>query len=304
MLSADGTGASGTRDTPTLPQEGRKLLLMMVAHWRGRLALGVGALAPVSAIVFGISSYYFLTKVFRGSDAVLARYGGDVMGFIVTGLAMSQLLKHALLSPFMTLVAAYNGRNLQRVLMGPTSAYVYLGSHIAAGFAHEALLAAGYLLAGAIVFGLGPPAWPGRLASAVAALLILALGTVATLGLGMLATLLFFRTRLGKTGGGVLPAVLLTFSNTFTGVLFPVEVLPGWLQALSWALPQTHAIVAVRLVLAGGGAEGAAVVRHAVLLTLFVLVLLPVGRLAMDRGFDRLRHEGYTPRATRFLVSS
>jgi ABC-2 type transport system permease protein len=59
--------------------------------------------------------------------------------------------------------------------------------------------------------------------------------------------------------------------------MFPITVLPGWLQALALCLPLTHALEAMRqFLLAGAGI--AAVSDHLLAMFLFLVVLVPATR--------------------------
>ncbi|MBK5035706.1 ABC transporter permease [Bifidobacterium breve] len=60
---------------------------------------------------------------------------------------------------------------------------------------------------------------------------------------------------LGLAGGGVLLVtkkgdpvtwLLTTFTTLFSGVLYPVEILPQWLQSISWYVPTTRILSSLR----------------------------------------------------------
>ena len=76
-----------------------------------------------------------------------------------------------------------------------------------------------------------------------------------------------------------------------SGVLFPIEYLPDWLQMVSWTLPTTHALHALRLSLTQNASMGE-ISQQLILLLVMSLVTLPLGLLAVRFGFDRARKAG------------
>ena len=84
---------------------------------------------------------------------------------------------------------------------------------------------------------------------------VLALGLVATVfscsAIGAVQGGLSMRLRDGLFGANLLVFVFLLFC----GVNIPLEVLPGWMQAVSQVLPFTHGLQAVREAAAGAGLD-------------------------------------------------
>lgn len=94
------------------------------------------------------------------------------------------------------------------------------------------------------------------------------------------------------SGAEILAWILAFIIWPFSGVLYPVDALPGALQPVSWALPTTHAFVAAREVIGGSPLPWDDLARSAgltvltgVLTTWFLLRMLA-----------RFRREGYVTR--------
>ena len=68
------------------------------------------------------------------------------------------------------------------------------------------------------------------------------LSVAATIPLGVLSTAMVV---VFKQGAPV-KFVLSNLATIFAGVLFPVALLPGWMQHISWLLPMTHVLNGVR----------------------------------------------------------
>ncbi len=88
-------------------------------------------------------------------------------------------------------------------------------------------------------------------ANFVAAVVVLALASVSFIGIGMMTAVLPLispekGTQIGFVGQGILLVI--------SGVYYPVDVLPGWMQALSTISPATYALDGIRdAILDGAG---------------------------------------------------
>ena len=76
-----------------------------------------------------------------------------------------------------------------------------------------------------------------------------------------------------------------------SGVLYPVELLPRWLQQIGEFVPLTHALEGMRLALLKG-ATVADLSGTLVTLTAFAIVLLTLGIGAFDRAVAIAKHTG------------
>jgi ABC-2 type transport system permease protein len=112
-------------------------------------------------------------------------------------------------------------------------------------------------------------------------LVVLLVSSVAFIGLGLMAaTLPVFSPERGAEATNIFQGILLLVS----GIYYPVEVLPGWLQPLAVISPATYALSASRkLIGIGPGAEmveGAplsAVLPELATLALMGVVMVPLG---------------------------
>jgi ABC-2 type transport system permease protein len=76
-----------------------------------------------------------------------------------------------------------------------------------------------------------------------------------------------------------------------TGALFPISVLPRWLQFISLAIPMSHALTAMRLALLSGGFP-IGLVKETAWLAAFAVVLLPASLVAFELALRRARLTG------------
>ena len=165
---------------------------------------------------------------------------------------------------------------LEYTFMAPVSRLVHLAgvSLFATGYA---VVRAAVIVAGMMLFAdmdLSRANWGGIV-------VVLAVSSAAFVGLGLMAAVLpVFSPERGAEATNIFQGVLLLVS----GVYYPVEVLPGWLQPLAVVSPATYALTATRKLIGVG--EGAEVVAGAPLsacaaeltvLTVMGVVMIPLG---------------------------
>ena len=130
-------------------------------------------------------------------------------------------------------------------------------------------------------------------ANLVGAVLMLLAGSVSFVGLGILAAVLpLLYPERGAQMTNAVAAILLLIS----GVYYPVETLPSWLQRIAAASPATYVIRGMRSCLLDGEATGT------LLSTVFLLIGIGVGIIAV--GLVVFRYvERYAKRAGRLKRS-
>jgi ABC-2 type transport system permease protein len=165
---------------------------------------------------------------------------------------------------------------LEYTFMAPVSRLIHLAGVSLFATAYS-VVRAGVIIAGLLLFvdiDLSRANWAGMV-------VVLAVSSAAFIGLGLMAaTLPVFSPERGAEATNIFQGILLLVS----GVYYPVEVLPRWLQPLSYVSPATYALSATRkLIGVGAGAEtvpGAPLSDCAyelTVLTLMGVVLIPSG---------------------------
>jgi ABC-2 type transport system permease protein len=128
-----------------------------------------------------------------------------------------------------------------------------------------------YLVMAGLVLGLsfGEADWPG---------VVLSLGAsaIAFTSLGMVLAALVLLFKRSEAVAAVV-ALVLSFLG---GALFPVKVLPGWLEALSTLVPTRYAFDSVRSAIFGAGSWA----KPTLVLVIFTTVAMPLAILAFARA--------------------
>ena len=89
------------------------------------------------------------------------------------------------------------------------------------------------------------------------------------------------------------PAILFinSIAFVFSGVFFPIEILPPWLRIISYLLPFTYALRALRGALMGGASLADLAPEIAILLG-FAAVLIPLSFWALRYAIRRMKDTG------------
>ena len=118
----------------------------------------------------------------------------------------------------------------------------------------------------------------------VGVVVMLALSGVAFVPLGVLAAA---ATVVFKRGGAIVDAAI--FAMTFvSGALFPLSVLPGWLEPIGKAMPTRFAYDGLRSALFTGGGWGA----DALVLVAIAVVGIPLSVVVFDAALAQAKRKG------------
>lgn len=167
---------------------------------------------------------------------------------------------------------------LEYTFMAPVSRVVHLAGVSLFSSAY-AVVRAVVIIAGMLLFvdlDLSRANWGGMV-------VVLAVSSAAFIGLGLIAaTLPVFSPERGAEATNIFQGLLLLVS----GVYYPIEILPRWLQPLAVVSPATYALSASRKLIGVGegagpdqtaGAPLSAVTHELLVLSLMGLVMIPLG---------------------------
>jgi ABC-2 type transport system permease protein len=166
---------------------------------------------------------------------------------------------------------------IEYTFMAPLSRAVHLFGMGAFGVLYGVIRTTLLFVVVALFFGLSFPH-----ADFGAALLLLAVASLSFVGIGMVTAVLpLISPEKGAQLGFVAQGLLLVVS----GVYYPVEVMPGWMQAIATVSPATYALHGIRATVLDGAGAGA-VWSDLWPLVLLGVVAIPAG-LAVFRAGER-----------------
>lgn len=233
--------------------------------------------------LFGTAMFFFTSKFVDSPElrSTLPQ-AGSYFAFALVGFVFFDYLSAALDAFDRSLEEARDSGTLEQLLVTQTSLPVMLAGSAIYPFVVTTLRIAVYLAWAALLFHfpLGAANWV-----AVAAVLLASL--LAFSGLGILSAsylLLFKRGNPGKW-------LLLGISSVAGGMLFPVNILPEWLQGVARVNPVTYTLEAMRSALLGGAAVSQ-LVHPILILLLFAAVLLPLSMMIFAAVLKRTKTTG------------
>ncbi len=235
-------------------------------------------LSELLAGVVGVTVFYYVSRlvtngVFAASD--------DYFSYAVIGLAVLQVLTAALVVLPMVVRQELLTGTFERVLVSPVGPVLGILAMAVFPFASAMLGAFVTVAFGALVFGM-PVVW----STAPLALPAVLLGSAAFLPIAVLTTAAVIVVKQVGAGTGF----VVTCMSLVGGVLFPVVLLPDWIEWASQAQPLTPAVELTRHWVAGAPIDStwSAVWR----LALFTIVLLPPAVLALRWSLRSAQRRG------------
>ena len=200
----------------------------------------------ISSVLTILFTFFFLSLMLRhveGDIASLERYGGTYFGFALIGAAFSGYFDSALRTFGQGIRQAQMTGTFEAMVATPTSL-----SWVVAGSAGYTLLVTSvrtvlFLGFGAVLFAqsLKWLAWP-----AISLTFVTTLGAALAFGIFSAGFVVLFKQ------GDPVTGALTGLSWLLSGILYPREILPEWVQRVADGLPMTHTLEAMRLSLLTG----------------------------------------------------
>ena len=219
-------------------------------------------------IFFSVAVIYFIGKMLSiaGETSILKEYDTDYFSFALVGLAINSYLRAGLVTITNDIRQTMDQGTLEAMCAAPINyTWLVLCSSLWQ-FVFETVRVVFYFVIAMSVFGMRLPRanWPGVIFSlALTAPVFLMLGTISS-------SILIVVKR-----GDPINWVFSSLCSLLAGTMFPISVLPSWLQIVALYLPLTHSLEAARrCLLSGAGLKQ--ISGNMCALLGFVIVLIPV----------------------------
>ena len=212
----------------------------------------------------------------------LANYGGDYFAFILIGIAFQRYFGVGLNSFTQSLRQGQTTGTLEAMLTSPTSLPKIIFSSSLWQFGLTTFQVLQFLLVGVLFMGvqLGD-------ANYLLGIFIVALTVFVFSSFGILSASFIMIFKRGDPINWIIAAS----SALLGGVYYPVEVLPDWLERLSWFFPITYALRALRqALLTGAGLD--TIWNDLLVLFLFGIILFPLSLLVFRFAVRRAKTDG------------
>jgi ABC-2 type transport system permease protein len=239
--------------------------------------------ADLLGILFKVITFYFIGELFSSAvDSSLQSYGGNYFAFLIIGIALMDFM-HTSLATFDTSIRESQMMGtLEIVLLSPIHVTQMVLYSSLWAYAFTTIRFLWYLLFGVTLFGL--PVTEGDLLATVVFLLLSVLA-FAPLGILSATVVLVFKR------GTWFRSALSAGSLLLGGVAYPISVLPEWIQGVTWYIPMTHSVNAMRGALLNG--EPLSALHPEILfLLVFAGIAIPVSLAIFQFGVDHTKRSG------------
>jgi ABC-2 type transport system permease protein len=261
----------------------RKPLAFVLRDFGDAASYKLSFLLQFAGIFISILTFFFLSRLFGGVVvSSLQPYGGDYFSFVLIGIAFAGYIGVAQHSIAGTISSAQEMGTLEALMVTQTGVPTILFSSSLSSFIWTTLRVIVYLLLGVVVFGVD---MGGANILGAALILILSMTSLGSFGIISASFIMAFKK------GDPLGWVFSSLSGFLGGVVYPIEVLPGWLQKCSYLLPITYSLKAMRLALLQGYST-TALLPYVLALLLFTVVMLPASLLIFQRALRKAKMDG------------
>lgn len=197
-----------------------------------------------TGVLFTSTLFFMLARMIGDQKlASLESYGGDYFSFLLIGVAVTDYLSLSTSSFAAEIRSGQTVGTLESLLVSPTSIMTILFSSYLYKLLSTSFRLLFYFLLGFFVFQVRFQ--PGSVVALVLAFLLLLLPFI---GIGLLSAAFIIVLKQGSP----VSFLLNVSSGLLGGAMYPVAVLPDWLQPVSKILPITHGLEALRQVLLNG----------------------------------------------------
>jgi ABC-2 type transport system permease protein len=222
-------------------------------------------IALVLDVVLGalnLLTYFFISKTFGNPDPASLGAAPSYFAFAAVGVAMTTVINAATATVSQRVRQEQLTGTLEAIVSQPISATSLAAGTSGLPFMGAIVRVTVYLSIGVLLFNLDLPNadWPG-----VAAVLVASGLALSSLGVASAAMVMIVKR------GDVVVSLAVLALGLFSGALFPISVLPDWLQPIAKLMPTRFSFDGLRSALFGGGDWGTDVL----VLCAYAVVLVP-----------------------------
>ena len=232
---------------------------------------------------FPVISFFFISKLLNKSSLPsLEKYGGDYFSFALIGIAFTRFFQLAVDTFSGNIKRAQMAGCLEAILSSQTdSKTVVLFSSF------YSFLSAGFQLLFMFVIGIIIFNFNGSHINIPAAFMSLAASMMIFVSLGIFSAAGTVIFKQGEPIGWLFGAI----SAVIGGAMFPVSIMPAWLQYISMLFPVTYALDAIRLAVLQGHTIGM-LQKELLFLVVMSFVLFPLSLRTFKWAVEKGKRDG------------
>jgi ABC-2 type transport system permease protein len=234
-------------------------------------------LVLVAEAALALVSYSFLARVFGETRPD----GYEPLAFLLVGVALNDSLTTSIVYLAQGVRSNQQAGTLKAILAMPISAVRLMWLSMPYPSVRAVI---DFLLFLGVAVALGLPL---ATINAAGTVVVFALAVLAMTGPAVVSAALAVAFKRGDPVRWALASVTWLLS----GVLYPTDVMPAFLQAIAWLLPTTHALTAIRATIIGGESL-ASVTSEITVLAGFAVIGIPLSLWMFKLAVDYARREG------------
>lgn len=229
--------------------------------------------ADIAGMLVQVLMFYFVGRLV--SSNALPAYGGartSYLEFVVVGIALNTFIAIGLGQVAASVRSEQLMGTLESLLVTPTAPTTIQIGSVAYQLLYVPIRTVVFLTVAAAAFGLD-----FKLGGFTIAAFVILVFVPFVWGLGLITAAGMLTFKSGRSGIGFFIALL----GLASGVFFPLELLPNWIQQASWANPLALAIESMREALLGGAGWGDVALK--------LVILTPLSALSLTAGVIAFR---------------
>jgi ABC-2 type transport system permease protein len=236
--------------------------------------------------VISVGVYFFMSPLVNLQQLVAAGYGPSYVAFALVGVATETFLWTSVSRISGVLRTEQEEGTLEAITSTLLKPHNYLFGQTLAGFTRSSIYFVGAMVIGVFVLQIPLVLNAGSLATASLAVIMM---TMSHIGIGFAAAGAILVLKRGE------PIVFMfsVFTQFFSGVLYPLNVVPPALLPIAYFLPYTYALHALRLSFGSGyNLLDPAVFTDFIAMGVWTLVSIPIGIWMFKRAINHSRRVG------------
>lgn len=254
----------------------------MKIFWSYKLDLSMELLNSI----ISVGVYFFMGFQVNIQMLVNAGYGASYTTFALLGVATETFLWTSVSRISGVLRVEQEEGTWEAIASTVLKPRNYLFGQTLAGFSRSLIYFIGAMIVSVTIFAAPLVVNPG---SAVTAAMAVAMMTASHLGIGFAAAGTVIVLKRGE------PIVFMfsVFTQFFSGVLYPLNVVPQALLPIAYFLPYTYALHALRLSLGGGvGLLSPPILTDFLAMIVWTIVSIPIGIWIFTKAVNHARRTG------------
>jgi len=277
-------------DEPRLKSGLRQFYGVVWASLKIMLSYKSWVIMDLVSTIASVVMYYFVGLQVDPTKLSQSGWGTSYLTFSIIGVATANYLWSCLTRLSHSIQHEIRGGTLEAIAVTPVNMFTFFIGQTARGYLVSLIYLLGVLAVG--VAGLGV-IFIMNVESLVTALAVFILMLISNQALGLVAAGIIMVYKRGDP----VAFIVASLNEFLAGVLYPLGMLAAFpiLQAISMSFPYTYALDGIRRALIlGSSLTDPYVLKDILALSLFSLVLIPVGVYVLDWGYRTIRRKGET----------